>query len=244
MKFICPSCGTINSEEASHCPACGQAMTADPAALRTQVQRLLGGDTRSGVPAASQPGPTAVPPSDPPTGEGAPEKTPVSPDAGESQKKRPRRRRIALFALLAVLAAGVILGLALLTIPGDNASPEALVKAAVEAYNDRDPVRLNALLSPENRSDDPAAEDPFGVKGSQATIDVSVVDVLIGTHDRVAIILASRDEEAETPFSSVQLTAYKSDGKWYFAHYSLMQLLNVSYVTYGQTTDYSDLIEE
>lgn len=233
MKFICPSCGTINSEEASHCPACGQAMTADPAALRAQVQRLLGGDTRSGVPAASQPGPTAVPPSDPPTGEGAPEKTPVSPDAGESQKKRPRRRRIALFALLAVLAASVILGLALPAIStgikGDNASPEALVKAAVEAYNDRDPVRLNALLSPENRSDDPAEEDLFRVRGSGATIDVSVVDVFTGTHDRVAIILASRGEEAEMTYSRAftdQFTAYKSDGKWYLDPYSLMNLLN------------------
>lgn len=243
MKYLCPSCGALNEEDAAFCTGCGMALRADAQQRRQQIERRLRGEE----PPLGQPvsPPAAIRP------EGMPglESLPVPavgetvPDPAEEERPSapPRRKRrrglwIGGVAALILAAAAVSTGLA---VSRYNAAPERVIEKLETAINTQDADLFWSVGDSESLLEDYAWPERF-LTPVWTTVpyraDIRVTDVLEGKRHNYAMVFLEwmiQEDDGEPLVWDEESDAYgwtmvemkKRDGRWKIENYNLAYLL-------------------
>ncbi|HJD23467.1 MAG TPA: zinc-ribbon domain-containing protein [Firmicutes bacterium] len=246
MKYLCPSCGALNEEDAAFCTGCGMALRADAQQRRQQIERRLRGEE----PPIGQPvSPPAAPRPEELTGfeslpaPAAEEAVPV-PAEGERPSAPPLRRKrrrglwIGGVAALILAVAAVSTGLA---VSRYNAAPERVIEKLEMAINTQDADLFwsvgdtESFLESYSLSDE--LPDPVW-KTVPCHAEFRVIDVLEGKHHRYATgfvewMVVEDDgqplewDENSPYYGTTALQFIRQDGRWLVDNYFLFVLLNV-----------------
>ncbi len=222
MKYVCPSCGTLNEEGAASCMGCGMALGTDEAQRKEQIERRLRGD----IPVPENPTVIrlgAVSGNDPARPE--PETPPDMAAEGKATipRRKIRRRWFLLGGITLLLIVAVAVWGAFLFRGEYHSSPERVLDGLEHAVNTQDFDLFYKLVDwPENTSKENITA-PLWVE-TKYRADFQVIDILEGSRHKMALMFLRcsmqpdngdlSDRPADSEYQETFVQFVKEDGEW------------------------------
>ena len=234
VKYLCPSCGALNEEDAPFCTGCGMPLKADSRSRKEQIERRLreAGQAETGR-TVFRPIPSTEPAGFPLRAEGPQPVLPPDgrPEAQEAEAAREGEGRISRRPLwrwailcavvLAVLAAAAAAWALFYRDTGYTSSPERVLDGVEHAINTQD-FQLFCDLIDLPEEERAALGTPSWMTAKSRT-ELRVVDVLEGEHHQFALVyfegMVKQDDGGELVWDEDAVVRWsaqmvKTDGQW------------------------------